>query len=50
MAVGKLLGHDDRASGDLDSIRGLAADAHEIGIDQRDGAVGLALEATFAEC
>ena len=49
MAVGKLLGHDDRTGGDLNSLRGLAADADEIGVDQRDRAVGLALEAAFAE-
>ena len=49
MAVRQLLGDDHRTGRDLDAVRRLAADAHEIRIDQRDRAVGLALEAAFGE-
>src|SRR5580704_11395987 len=45
--VGKLVGHDHGAGGNLDPLRSLAADMHEIRIHQRDRAVGLSLESSL---
>ena len=49
MLVGQLLGDDDRAGGDLHAFDRLAADAHEVGVDQAGCAVERALVAALGE-